>query len=66
MIREREMGGCCSLPTDRASCALLAAGNAARRGSLRRGFTFVWLSPTWTDGNLYPVEGLRRGAVGAA
>ena len=66
MTNECDLGGCCSLPTERADCASLAVGSAARRGSRRRG------APTWsafsaqTAGSLSSVEGLRRCAVRAA
>ena len=66
MTIEYDVGGCCSLPTERADCALFAVGSAARRGSRRRG------APSWsafyaqTDGSLSSVEGLQRCAVRAA
>ena len=66
MTNECDVGGCCSLPTERIDCALFAVGSAARRGSRRRGASSWYALSTWIDGNLYPVEGLRRGAVGAA
>ena len=34
---ECDVGGCCSLPTERADCASFAVGSAARRASRRRG-----------------------------
>ena len=66
MTNECDVGGCCSLPTERADFASFAVGSAARRGSRRRG------APTWsafsaqTAGSLSSVEGLRRCAVRAA
>ena len=66
MTNECDVDGCCSLPTERADYASFAAGSAARRGSRRRGASSLCAHSAWTDGNLYPVEGLRRGAVGAA
>jgi hypothetical protein len=66
MTIECDVGGCCSLPTERADCALFAVGSAARRASRRRG------APCWsafyarTGGSLSAVEGLRRCAVRAA
>ena len=65
MTIECYVGGCCSLPTERADCASLAVGSAARRGSRRCG------APTWsafyaqTAASLPSVEGLRRCAVRA-
>ena len=65
MTIEYDVGGCCSLPTERADCASFAVGSAARRGSRRRG------APSWsafyarTDGSLSAVEGLWRCAVRA-
>ena len=66
MTIKSDVGGCCSLPTERADCALFAVGSAARRGSRRRGAPSWSAFSAWTAGNLEPVEGLRRGAVGAA
>ena len=66
MTIESDVGGCCSLPTERTDCALFAVGSAARRASRRRG------APSWsafyarTDGSLSAVEGLWRCAVRAA
>ena len=66
MTNESVFSGCCSLPTERADSASFAVGNAARRGSRRRG------APTWsafsaqTAGSLSSVEGLRRCAVRVA
>ena len=65
MTIECDVGGCCSLPTERADCASFAVGSAARRGSRQRG------APTWsafsaqTAGSLSSVEGLRRCVVRA-
>ena len=36
MTNECDVGGCCSLPTERADCASFATGSAARRASRRR------------------------------
>ena len=66
MTNECDLGGCCSLPTERADFASSAAGSAARRGSRRRGASSLCALSDRTDGNLCPVEGLRHGAVGAA
>ena len=66
MTIESDVGGCCSLPTERTDCALFEVGSAARRASRRRG------APCWsafharTGGSLSAVEGLRRCAVRAA
>jgi hypothetical protein len=37
MTIECDVGGCCSLPTERTDCASFAVGSAARRASRRRG-----------------------------
>ena len=66
MTIKSDVGGSCSLPTERADFAAFAVGSTARRGSRRRG------APSWsafyaqTDGSLSSVEGLQRCAVRAA
>ena len=66
MTIECDVGGCCSLPTERADCTSFTVGSSARRGSRRRG------APSWsafsaqTAGSLSSVEGLRRCALRAA
>ena len=66
MTNECDVGCCCSLTIERADCTSFAAGSAARRGSRRCGASSWYAFSAWTDGNLCPVEGLLRGAVGAA
>ena len=66
MSNESVFSGCCSPSIDCIDCASFAVDSAARRGSCRRGASSWSALSAWTAGNLDPVEGLRRGAVGAA
>ena len=66
MTNECDVGGCCSLPTERADCASFAVGSAARRGSRRRGAS-SWSAFSDMDcRSLLYRRGLRRCPVGAA
>ena len=65
MTNECDVGCCCSLTIERADCASFAAGSAARRGSRWRGESSLCALSGLTA-IFYPVQGLQRGAVGAA
>ena len=66
MTIECDVGGCCSLPTERADCASFAVGSAARRASRRRGASSSCALSAWTGRKLYAPKGLRRCTVRAA
>ena len=66
MTIECDVGGCCSLPTERADCASFAAGSAARRASRRRRASSLCALRWWTGVSIPSVEGLRSCVVGAA